>query len=614
MDDVAKEFDGKAFAKSLPDSPGVYRMVDAKGEVVYVGKARSLRKRVASYFQSSKVDSPKTRAMLSQVTGIEFAATHTEGEALILESNLIKKYRPRYNVVLRDDKSYPYIYLAADNEFPRLAFHRGARSGKGRYFGPYPSAGAVRQTLNLLQKLFLVRQCEDSFFRNRSRPCLQYQIKRCTAPCVGLVSAEEYREDVKHAELFLKGRSQEIIDILVERMERASDQLQFEQAARYRDQISQLQRVQKSQSFQGAEGDTDIIACMTKNGVACVQVFFLRDGQHLGNRNFFPRHTRLASEQDVLTAFLSQYYLSERVDRVIPATILVSGEPEDTDWLLAALSERAGRKVSIAHKLRGERRKWLEMARQNAAIALNQRLANTATLEQRFEQLQDLLGLDEAINRIECFDISHTRGEATLASCVVFGPEGPASADYRRFNIAGIEPGDDYAAMQQALTRRYTRIKKEEGALPDILLIDGGKGQVGKALEVLEDLQVAGVCVLGIAKGPSRKPGYESLYVSMDDRSSDFRKDSPALHLIQQVRDEAHRFAITGHRQRRSKARQTSSLETISGIGAKRRRALIKHFGGLQGVARAAVEDLARVPGISRPLARKIYEVFHEQP
>jgi len=599
------EFDAKAFLKTLTSRPGVYRMFNAADEVIYVGKARNLAKRVGSYFVRN-LSSPKTRSMVSQIANIDVTVTHTENEALILENNLIKELLPRYNVLLRDDKSYPYIFLSAD-EFPRLAYHRGPKRAKGKYFGPYPSAGAVRETLNLLQKLFRVRQCEDSFYSNRSRPCLQYQIKRCTAPCVGYVSEQVYDEDVRHAVMFLEGKDTQVIDELVVRMEQASAALEFEQAASFRDQIGSLRRVQEKQYVSGEGGDLDIIVSDVKNGIGCVQVFFIRGGHHLGNKSFFPKHTQESEPAEVLSAFLPQYYLGKPV----PNEVLVNHALEDKEWLESVLAEQAGRKVSISHKVRGGRARWLEMAETNLKEALLRQLASKSGMQQRYQALQEGLGLDELPQRLECFDISHTMGEATVASCVVFDQDGPRKSDYRRFNIEDITPGDDYAAMFQALTRRYTRLKKGEGKLPDILFIDGGKGQLSQAREVMTELQVTEVILVGVAKGEGRKPGLETLFLSGQNQPIILPADSPALHLIQQIRDEAHRFAITGHRQRRDKARGKSPLEGIAGVGAKRRRDLLNQFGGWQEVARAGVNDIAKVKGISQELAQRIYDAFH---
>lgn len=600
-------FDARAFLRTLSSRPGVYRMLNAAGEVIYVGKARNLVKRVSSYFLRS-VSAPKTRALVSQIANIEVTVTHTENEALILENNLIKELRPRYNVLLRDDKSYPYIFLSAD-QFPRLAYHRGPKRARGKYFGPYPSAGAVRDTLNLLQKLFRVRQCEDSFYSNRSRPCLQYQIKRCTAPCVGYVTAEEYGEDVRHATLFLEGKDSQVIDELVRQMEAASAKLEFERAAHYRDQIASLRRVQERQYVSGAGGDLDVIVSACEKGAGCVQVVFIRGGHQLGNKTFFPGHTQDADAAEILAAFLPQYYLGKQV----PTEILVNQPLEDQQLLEEVLGEQAGRKVTISHNLRGDRARWVQMAVTNVEDSLRRHLASKSGMRQRYEALQDALGLDGIPQRLECFDISHTMGEATVASCVVFNDEGALKSDYRRFNIEGITGGDDYAAMHQALTRRYTRLKEGEGKLPDILFIDGGKGQLAEARKVLEELQVSDVVLVGVAKGPERKPGLETLFLYGHDQPIILPTDSPALHLIQQIRDEAHRFAITGHRQRRAKARSKSPLEGIPGVGPKRRRDLLKQFGGWQEVARAGVDDMLKVKGISRDLAQKIYDAMHPE-
>ncbi len=607
------DFDAESFLRTLTTKPGVYRMEGANGSVLYVGKARNLKKRVASYFRPGNQVSPKIRSLMDHTRRVEVTITRTEGEALLLENNLIKEYRPRYNVVLRDDKSYPYIYLATEHAFPVLSFHRGARRGPGRYFGPYPGAGAVRETLNLLQKLFRVRQCDESFFRNRKRPCLQYQIDRCTAPCVDLVTREEYREDVRHAVMFLEGKSGEVVDELAQRMEAASQALQFEKAADLRDKIASLRRVQQRQYITSGSGNFDVIAVACQGGIGCIQVFSIRDGRHLGNQTFFPEHTADTDESTILGAFLSQFYLTDRTDRTIPAAVLLSHEIEDAGALAAVLSERAGRRVSVARGARGGRAKWIRMALENVALSLAQRLSTAGSMRMRLEALQSALGLDEPPLRIECFDISHTRGESATASCVVFGPEGPAKSQYRLFNIEGIEPGDDYAAMRQAIRRRYTRVQKEEGMIPDVLLIDGGKGQLHEAVKILEELQIIGVTVTGVAKGPGRKPGLESLFLPGHSRPLILPPDSPALHLVQQVRDEAHRFAITGHRKRRAKSRVRSRLEEVPGIGAKRRRLLLRQFGGLQGIARAGVEDLAKLDGISSQLAQKIYDAFHAE-
>jgi excinuclease ABC subunit C len=610
--DAQSAFDVETILRTLGPQPGVYRMLDARDQVIYVGKARNLRKRVASYFGAKGHGQPKTRALMSSTARVEVTATHTETEALLLENNLIKAHRPRYNILLRDDKSFPYIYLSSHQDFPRLAFHRGAKSGKGRYFGPYASAGAVRETLTQLQKLFRVRQCEDSFFKNRTRPCLQYQIKRCTGPCVGLVSTADYGEDVRHASMFLEGRSEEMIEELVARMNKAAESLEYEMASRYRDQISSLRRVQERQYISGARGDIDVIAAATGEGLAAVQVFVVRNGQNLGSRTVIPSHAAGATPDEILRAFLPQYYLSRSASRLIPKEILLSHPVEESELIASVLEDRAGHKVALKQRVRGERAHWLEMARENAALALKQRHADRASVRARLESLQDALSLHEVPSRIECFDVSHTAGEATVASCVVFESDGPLKSDYRRFNIKTVAPGDDYGALREALSRRYRRVREEEGKLPDLILIDGGKGQLSQGLSVLEELQLGDPTLVGVAKGPSRKPGLEHLYIDNESRAVTLSADSPALHLIQQIRDEAHRFAISGHRARRKRARGNSVLESIPGIGAKRRQRLLTAFGGLQALARAGVEDLARVRGINRTLAQAIYDAFRD--
>jgi excinuclease ABC subunit C len=613
METQPAEFDSAAFLGTLTGQSGVYRMLDGSGQVLYVGKARNLKKRVSSYFRAVEQLAPKTRALMRHTVSVEVTATHTETEALLLENNLIKEHRPRYNIVLRDDKSFPYIYLSTDEEFPRLAFHRGPRRGKGRYFGPFASAGATRETLNLLQKLFMVRQCENSFFRNRSRPCLQHQINRCTAPCVGLVDETRYADDVRHAVMFLEGKSEAMIEELVARMEKASKTRDYEAAARYRDQIVSLRRVQERQYISGAKGDIDVVAARIRDGMGVVQLFVVRNGHSLGTRTITPRHVAGADAREILQAFLPQYYLNAATNRPIPAEILVSEPIDDVEVLEAALGDVAKRRVSVRHRVRGDRARWLQMANTNAELVLDQRLAERASLRERFDALQDALDFDETPSRIECFDVSHSAGEATVASCVVFEADGPVKSDYRRFNIKDIAPGDDYAAMHQALRRRYTRLRKEEAKMPDLLIIDGGKGQLTQARAVLDELQLDDLEVLGVAKGSTRKPGLEQLFRVGRERPVVLPAESVALHLIQQIRDEAHRFAITGHRARRTRARKTSVLEQIPGIGAKRRQRLLSEFGGLQGVARAGIEDLARVHGISRALARDIYTAFREQ-
>ena len=604
MSESESSFDHKTFLRSLTPGPGVYRMLNAQGQVMYVGKAKNLRRRVGSYF--TRAANRRIASMVAQIQGIEITATHTEAEALLLENNLIKEHKPRYNVLLRDDKSYPYLFLS-DEEFPRLAFHRGARRSKGRYFGPYPSASAVRETLQLLQKLFPVRQCEDSYFRNRSRPCLQYQIQRCTAPCVGFVKPDIYWQDVRDTELFLEGKASDVIERWVRKMEAASERLEYEEAAHLRDQIGALRSVQEKQYVSGERGDLDIVAVAAEGAVACVQLFYVRQGRNLGNKSLFPRSGDGAEPSEIISAFIAQHYLG----RAVPQQILVNVEPEDKAVLEESLSLQAERKVTIQSRPRGERARWLKMAVDNAALALASRLASAGSARARLGALQTALGLVDLPQRMECFDISHTQGDQTVASCVVFVDGAPSKADYRRFNIAGITPGDDYAAMRQALDRRYKRVLAGEGRLPDILLIDGGLGQLAVAGDIMAELGVDGVLLLGVAKGPDRRPGMEQLFLLGRSAALILPADSPALHLVQQIRDEAHRFAITGHRQRRGKAKKRSVLEDINGIGPKRRARLLKQFGGLQGLSRAGIEDISTVEGVSEKLAQEIYAAFH---
>ncbi len=598
-------FDIEAFLATLTTCPGVYQMLDAEGRPLYIGKAANLRSRVSSYFRGTPA--PKQRAMLAKLARIEVTVTRTEGEALLLEHQLVKRHQPRYNICLKDDKSYPYIYVSTEHPFPRVTFHRGARKRPGRYFGPYPSASAVRQTLNLLQKAFPVRQCEDSYYEHRSRPCLQYQIKRCTAPCVGRVDRDTYRRDVADTLRFLEGDGQAVVDDLVRRMEAAAAVLDFERAARYRDQIAALREILETQVVAGPGGDLDVIACHLEGGSACVQVAWIRGGRHLGDKSYFPSRSEGHTPAQVLAAFLGQYYLNKPV----PAEILLSHVPEEAELLRTVLSDQAGRQVRWVTAPRGRRRDWLEMTAANAAIALRQRLALRADRRQRLEALQSLLGLARPPARIECFDISHSQGQQTVASCVVFDAEGPVKSAYRRFNIDGITPGDDYAALAQAVRRRFRRLQREGKGPPDLLLIDGGKGQVQAVLPVLAELGLSGLAVVGVAKGPQRRDGDEDLYLAWEDRWL-HPGDHPGLLLVRQVRDEAHRFAVGGHRQRRGKAKRTSPLEAIAGLGPRRRQRLLQQFGGLQAIRKASVEALASVEGISPALARRIYETFHE--
>jgi excinuclease ABC subunit C len=601
-------FDVKAFLKNLTTRPGIYRMLNEKGEIIYIGKAKNLKNRVSSYFKPQTA-SPKQQAMVAKVTGIEVTVTHTEGEALLLECQQIKRYKPRYNICLRDDKSYPYIFLSSEQDFPRVTLHRGAKNKRGRYFGPYPSAGAVRETLKLLQKIFPVRQCEDSVYNNRTRPCLQYQIERCTGPCVGLIDKAGYAQDVDSTILFLEGKGSLLIDQLVVKMEKAAADLDYEQAAIYRDQILKLRSVLEKNFVHGERGDVDIIACAAKAGVASIQVFFIRNGQHLGNKLYFPKMTDEHDPASILQAFIPQYYL----DRQAPHELIVSHELEETELLAEVLANQAKHAVNISPRVRGERLKWLQMACTNAENALLSKLSDKQGLYARFLSLQEELGCKELPKRLECFDISHTQGDQTVASCVVFDREGPVKSAYRRFNIEGITGGDDYAAIHQAVFRRFKRLKQGEHAAPDILLIDGGKGQVHAAQKALAELDINNVMIVGVSKGPDRKPGMEKLILVEQDQPIDVTPGASGLLLIQHIRDEAHRFAITGHRQRRGKTKKQSVLETIPGLGPKRRQILLKQFGGLQGISRAGVDALCSVDGISRQIAQRIYEQFHHQ-
>lgn len=599
-------FDSKSFLANVSQRPGVYRMLGADGEVLYVGKARNLKNRLTTYFVG-KAQSAKTMAMVAQIANVEVTVTASETEALLLEYNLIKRHKPRFNVALRDDKSFPYLYISTDHDYPRVSFYRGARKMPGRFFGPYPNARATRETSLLLQKLFLIRPCTDTFFANRSRPCLQYQIKRCSGPCVGLISKEDYAQDVADAIKVLEGRGTELLEDLGRRMEQASAELQFERAARLRDQIHGIKAIHSTQSVAGdTEHDIDAVALASESGDHCVSIVFVRGGRNLGSNNFFPK-AGLAEAGELLSGFLSQYYLG----RDAPAEILISEAIEDADLLEATLSEKMERTVRIRNQVRGVRARWLEMARTNAKLGLQMKRATEATTQEQLQGIAEVFELPQPPARIECFDISHTMGERTVASCVVFGPEGPLKTDYRRFNIEGIAPGDDYGAMRQALMRRYARIQKGEVPMPDLLLIDGGPAQLGEAVRVLSELGIDGLTVAGIAKGADRHPGQERLFLVGQDVPSILPPDSPVLHLIQRIRDEAHRFAIAGHQHRRAKARRESILETVPGLGPRKRRELLRQFGGLQGVARAGVQDLEKVHGISRKLAQSIYDTLH---
>jgi excinuclease ABC subunit C len=594
----AAPFDAKSFVDSLPSRPGVYRMLDAAGEILYVGKARNLKSRVGSYFQPSNVQ-PKVQALVAKTANMEVTITNSDTEALLLEFNLIKKHRPRFNVVLRDDKSFPYLHLETGHEFPRLNFYRGSRKEAGRFFGPYPSAGAVRESLQQLQKLFRLRNCDDLYFANRSRPCLQYQIERCTAPCVGLIGKEEYGRDVESAIRVLEGRNDEAQLELARRMESAAERLNFEDAARARDQLKALRVIQAQQIVTAdIDHDADVIAIASGNGEFCIALMFVRGGRSLGSTTFFPR-APLAELAEVLAAFVTQYYL----ERESPPEIIVETDFDEMQVLEATLAQRTGHKIRITSSVRGIRARWLEMMRENAEQALKMRALARGSIEASLEEVRDAFDLAEMPTRIECFDISHTGGTDTVASCVVFGVEGPLKSEYRRFNISGIAPGDDYAAMNQALARRYKRVRDGEVPAPDVLLIDGGK--------VLAELGLDGISLIGVAKGADRRPGQEQLFTPGRDTPTILPPDSAALHLIQRVRDEAHRFAITGHRRKRAKRHSQSILETIPGLGPVKRRELLKQFGGLQGILRAGIDDFVQIRGLGRELAQVIYEHLH---
>ena len=603
-------FDHQSFLKSLTQRPGIYQMLDGEGQVLYVGKAKNLKNRVTSYFRKTGL-TPKTAALVKRIVQIDVTVTETETEALILEHNLIKQYRPQFNILMRDDKSYPYIFLSDRDHWPRLSFHRGPKKAKGTYFGPFPSVHAVRESMSFLQKTFRVRQCEDVFFKNRSRPCLQYQIKRCSAPCVGFVEPESYAEDVNLTRLYLDGKAEKILQQLEQDMEKSALALEFEKAGECRDQISALRQVQAQQMIEKGRGTIDVVAGAVTDGQACVHMLYVRQGRILGSRSYYPKAPLAEKVSDLLDEFLPHLYLDGGGRPDLPKEILVNASLEGTEVLTAALKERIGRNIEIRDSVRGFRAKWIELAQRTAEQNLAGKLASKQTLQQRFESLRDTIGLDEIPERLECFDISHSSGEAVVASCVVFDSNGALKSDYRRFNIENITGGDDYAAMEQAIRRRYTRLMKGEGKLPDILLIDGGKGQIGIAKSVLADLGVVGVIVLGVAKGTTRKPGMETLILADQNNKVIARPQQAALHLIQQIRDEAHRFAITGHKQRRDKKRRTSALEGIPGVGPTRRRDLLKHFGGIVEVKKASVADLMKVTNINKKVAEAIYGALY---
>ena len=591
-------FDPKSFVAGLPNLPGVYRMLAGDGAALYVGKARDLRKRVASYFQKTG-QSPRIRMMLGQVASVEVTATRSEDEALLLENNLIKSLSPRFNILFRDDKSYPYLTLTG-HRFPRLGFHRGAKDGKNRYFGPFPDAHAVRESIQLLQRVFRLRTCEDTVFENRSRPCLLHQIGRCTAPCTQKISTQHYADDVANAMLFLEGREDDVIKALTMKMQTASAAHRYEEAAGYRDQVRALSRIQARQYVESERGiDADVVACAVEDSIVCVNLVMIRGGRHVGDRSFFPANAEGAAPAEVIEAFLEQHYVDQPLPAMVVSGLEIAFHPEKTKVLFPS---------------QGEKRIWVEMAEKNAHLAIGQRVRDRVTQEGRLQALREALGLPEGAQRIECFDISHTMGEAAVASCVVYDRQQSQKAEYRRFNIRDITPGDDYAAMRQVLARRYERINAEAGKIPDLILIDGGKGQVNIASAVLHDLGLHQAFVVGVAKGPERKPGEEELILESPARTLRLPPTHAGLHLIQAIRDEAHRFAVLGHRARRGKARTRSMLTEIPGIGAKRRQALIEHFGGLREVQAAALDEIARVEGISRPLAERIYRHLHESP
>ncbi|QSX35176.1 excinuclease ABC subunit UvrC [Shewanella avicenniae] len=607
---MSSGFNAKQFLRNVTSAPGVYRMYDADANVIYVGKAKDLKKRLSSYFRAN-LPNVKTQALVSHIANIDVTVTHSETEALILENDYIKRYMPKYNVLLRDDKSYPYILLS-QHRHPRLAYHRGPKREKGHYFGPYPNGGAVRESLHLMQKLFPIRQCEDLYYKARSRPCLQYQLQRCSAPCVGKISDEDYQQQVRLAELFLRGKDQQVIASLVEQMEKASHGLQFEQAAQYRDQIMALRRVAEQQQVSSAHGEMDVIGVHYASGIACFHLLFIREGKIIGSRSYYPQVPDATELAEVLRSFMLQFYLNSEVHGSVPKEILLSDEYDDLDELTALLLDATGKKVSIRTNVRGDRAGYLKLAKTNATNAVLTKLNHKNTVEARFLLLEEALEFNATIARMECFDISHTMGESTVASCVVFNRDGPQKSEYRRYNISGITPGDDYAAMKQALERRFDKVTSS-GKIPDIVFIDGGLGQLRMAQAVV-DCKFVGIdkvpMLVGVAKGESRKPGLETLIFGDSEQSFSLPDDSPALHLIQHIRDESHRFAITGHRNRRQKTRNTSSLESIPGVGPKRRKALLQFLGGLQEVKNASVNELAKVPGISAEMAQTIHDAL----
>lgn len=611
MTEQTNAFDHKAFLSTVTEQSGVYRMYDGEQTVIYVGKAKDLKSRLNSYFRKD-VGNVKTRVLVSHIKAIDVTVTHTEGEALILENNYIKKYQPKYNVLLRDDKSYPYLLISA-HKHPKLGSHRGGKRTKGEYFGPFPTAGAVWESLRLMQKLFPIRQCEDSYYRARSRPCLQYQLKRCSAPCVGKISDEDYQQQVNLARLFLKGKNDQVISTLVSNMEVASEQLDFENAARFRDQITTLRKVQQQQFVSGTTAELDVIGFYRLKNQACLHLLFIRDQKILGSKSFFPNIPANTSDEEVVEAFISQHYLGEGVDQGnIAKEIILPLAFETQKELAVLLSKQAERDIKLSVNVRTERSRYLKLATTNAENALNVKNSHKESMQARFRDLNNEFELSKPIERLECFDISHTMGQQTVASCVVFNTEGPLKSDYRRYNVHGITPGDDYAAMSFALNKRYSKVTNED-TLPDIVFIDGGKGQLARAETFFAELNLSNPPMLiGVAKGESRKPGLETLIMAGSHQLLSLPATSPALHLVQHIRDESHRFAIAGHRAKRGKAATKSTLEEISGIGAKKRQALLKYLGGLQEVKKATVDELIKVPGISNDLATIIFNSLHD--
>ncbi len=602
----------KEFVRTLPSNPGVYQMKDSAGKVIYVGKASNLKSRVMNYF-SAKQESSKTLAMVGKISSINYIVTNSEAEALLLESNLIKELKPRYNITFRDDKSYPYLYLTSNSIYPRLSFYRGNRKAPGRYFGPYPSAGTSRKTLKIVQKLFRLRQCDDVFFKNRNRPCLQYQINRCSGPCVELITENDYAKDIRLAELFLEGKNEIVLKNLTTQMSIAAEKLEYEKAAEIRDQISMLRNFNESQHIISHKGEADYIVCDIKSDQVCIQVFIIRGGRNLGNKTFFPALKLQQQPEEIISAFIKQYYLRDKKYFEIPEQIYTSHLPDDFETLNRALLMRNnGKKIQFSSRPRGERAKILDLAKQNVTLTLNQKLAKKIKYQNQLEELSNLLECDEIVQRIECFDISHHSGKNTMGSSVVFNANGAIKSEYRKYTVKDVKPGDDYEAMEQVLRRHFLKIQKQDRPLPDIVLIDGGKGQLSKIIALIDEMQLSeNIMLLGIAKGPGRKAGLEKLYVPNNQSPLKLQKNSSLLTLLQEIRDEAHRFAISGHRTKSNREFTRSPLDCIEGIGNKRKQSLIVHFGGLQGVKSASVDDIVKVPGISKDLARKIYSRLH---